>query len=593
MHMKRKPCITQDTSFVFLLEMDPMAERIAKLREERREREKARIEKLRELNLKKYNQEPSKNTPANVRNVSKNMAKNHVPLVSKINNSAPQSKTESKENRAKSAPTHRNNPIANKSARKPLAVSSDQGPIRGPSQLFNNQKKTTDRKTSFINFNKTNLHPKFERKSLAPTNIKSTTLTNKQKPKLSTASNVSVFERLYKPKITQNTNTTNVNRRHTVFNNKPEHKVPVRRSISAVHLKRVNKSELGNCIHKWSSSVDKLNIIDIKEVNEDETVNDDKVVSAIKSERKRVTFMTPCTNFNTPRQEELQARLKAWLHKRGKSMDSYHHLQCFGLHHLPYSLKFDPTLYKDENKENVFEESDSDDDSYTENMNDEMENKNKWRRASIASDSVDLSESQNTTTTNSDAIINTDEIVIGALNDLTELLKEGFEWMQCARWLRAVRERFPSVQRRAAYWECRAALEERRGDLPASLKCWEEAIAQGTEHSVAEANLDHLLDKFMQLQISPNGEKSQRVDAKYVDVKNVFKSSIIRFAVQRGKFRLSSQEAVSDGARCSLTPVRRSARLSSARTPLQLCSSVAHAPSHAVFVPNPHLYTTP
>lgn len=105
-------------------------------------------------------------------------------------------------------------------------------------------------------------------------------------------------------------------------------------------------------------------------------------------------------------------------------MDSYHHLQCFGLHHLPYSLKFDPTLYKDENKENVFEESDSDDGSFTENMNNEAENKNnKWRRASIASDSVDLSESQNTTTTCSDAV-NTDEIVVGALNDLTELLKE-------------------------------------------------------------------------------------------------------------------------------------------------------------------------
>lgn len=379
---------------------------------------------LRELNLKKYNQEPSKNTPAIARNATRNITKNHVPIVSKVNSSTLQITTESKENRAKSAPTHRNNPITNKITKKPLTVTSDKGLIKGPSQLFNAKKVTTDQKTTSKPAFKTTVHPKFERKSLAPINTKITVVTNKPKTRISAAPNVSVFERLYKPKMTQNTNKTTVNRRHTVFNNKPEPKLPVRRSISAVHLKRVSKSELSNCIHKWSSSVDKLNNIDIKEINEDEAVNEDKLVSAIKSERKRVTFLTPGTNFNTPRQEELQARLKAWLLKRGKSMDSYHHLQCFGLHHLPYSLKFDPTLYKDENKENVFEESDSDDGSFTENMNNEAENKNnKWRRASIASDSVDLSESQNTTTTCSDAV-NTDEIVVGALNDLTELLKE-------------------------------------------------------------------------------------------------------------------------------------------------------------------------
>jgi hypothetical protein len=46
-----------------------------------------------------------------------------------------------------------------------------------------------------------------------------------------------------------------------------------------------------------------------------------------------------------------------------------------------------------------------------------------------------------------------------------------------------VRERFPRAAGAAAYWECRAALEETRGDLPASVQCWEEAIAKGTEVS--------------------------------------------------------------------------------------------------------------
>lgn len=55
------------------------------------------------------------------------------------------------------------------------------------------------------------------------------------------------------------------------------------------------------------------------------------------------------------------------------------------------------------------------------------------------------------------------------------------------------------------------------------------------QRSVVEANLDQLLDKFMQLKISPAGGKTKRADPKMVDVKNVFKSTIIRFAVQQAK----------------------------------------------------------
>lgn len=61
---------------------------------------------------------------------------------------------------------------------------------------------------------------------------------------------------------------------------------------------------------------------------------------------------------------------------------------------------------------------------------------------------------------------------------------QGFDWEQSARWLRAIRDRFPSAPDSAPYWECRAALEERRGDLPASVQCWEQAIAKGTEVSL-------------------------------------------------------------------------------------------------------------
>ncbi|CAH2101653.1 unnamed protein product [Euphydryas editha] len=446
-------------------------------------------------------------------------------------------------------------------------------------------------------------------------------------PNQKTANKESVFDRLYKPKVVQKQIIDNVlklktdpsylkkvinesrlimNKRHTVFESKPS--MPVRRSISAVHFKRVSKNELGNCFHKWASIGEKIDKVHLKDINEDDCVKDEKVVSAVKSERKKVKFQTPVPyNFNTPKPEEMQAKLQSWLKKRGKSIDSYHHLQCFGLHNLardirPLNLdtpKYD--AFDDENKENIALEHDSDNDSYLENMNNQIgdlneENKvefpkDTWRKVSSICDSVDYNESYETTLTSGEGMHHVDELLLGALNDLTELLREGFDWEQCARWLRAIRDRFPSAPDSAPYWECRAALEERRGDLPASVQCWEQAIAKGTEQSVVEANLDQLLDKFMQLKISPSTGKHQ-VDPKLVDVKNVFKSTIIRFAVQQAKLRQSN-----DAPKYTVTPVRRSSRLSShwrIQTPLRVCTSIQQASElGAEFKPNKALVNSP
>lgn len=278
--------------------------------------------------------------------------------------------------------------------------------------------------------------PNIGRKSMIPQSASTST------------SQCSVFERLSKPKTVPKIHVSDVNKlrndvsylkkaihnseiilnkRHTVFEHtKPKIAVPVRRSISAVHFKRIGKQELGNCIHKWSSIGDKLNNEHLKHINEDENIKADKVISAVKSERKKVTFMTPMSNFNTPRPEELQARLKSWLQKRGKSLDSYHHLQCFGLHHLPHTIKFDHKVFDEENKENIAVESDSDDDSYTENMNEVVPNATeKWRTTSCVSDSVDFNDSHgNDITMTPSDVVNEDDIVLGALKDLIEVLQE-------------------------------------------------------------------------------------------------------------------------------------------------------------------------
>lgn len=230
------------------------------------------------------------------------------------------------------------------------------------------------------------------RKSMLPV-IQSTSKVNPNRQ--------SVFERLYQPKITQKPQISNtdklktdpnyftkvvrkssliLNKRHTLFELKKTDP-PVRRSISAVHFKRISSAELKNCVRKWSSIGEKLNNIHLEEINEDASVKEDKLVSAIKSESKKVKFATTF-NFNTPKPEELQMRLQNWLKKRGKSLNSYHHLQCFGLHNMtqqqltPLNLeqeKFNPDFIEgDEDKENVPLESDSDNESFTEIMNDQV-----------------------------------------------------------------------------------------------------------------------------------------------------------------------------------------------------------------------------
>ncbi|XP_013146663.1 PREDICTED: uncharacterized protein LOC106109623 isoform X2 [Papilio polytes] len=508
-------------------------------------------------------------------------------------------------------------------------------------QTSNSTEQSANTKTSTANNKVTANH----RKTLAPISTKSsvaiklftTSKTDNRKslPAFKTKDikkfsprRETVFERLYKPKTVAKQVVDDAQRLRTdpsylkklieesqlttgVKRPIPQTK-PVRRSISAVHLRRISKSEQAKCIQNWASVGEKLDKVNVNEIDEDDCINYEKVVSAVKSERKKVKFMTPVTmKYNTPSSEELQARLQKWLQKHGKSMDSYHHLQCFGIRHLtkkPLELPVLPLFNdEDENKENVAVESDSDNQSYTDNLNhheidfpkedkDDF-GKDKWRSARYVSESVSLNEINDITMTPSVDFNHLDVLLHGALTDLTELLREGFDWEQCACWLRSIRDRFPAATQTAAYWECRAALEERRGDLPASMQCWEEAIAMGTERSVVEENLDQLLDKFMQLKISPSNRHVPKVDPKMVDVKNVLKSTIIRFAVHKAKIRNSSNP---EPAKYTVTPVRRSARLSmhysSARTPLQECATVSQASSlgHPVFfVPNDQLNGTP
>ncbi|XP_023945086.1 uncharacterized protein LOC112050906 [Bicyclus anynana] len=375
----------------------------------------------------------------------------------------------------------------------------------------------------------------------------------------------------------------------------------VRRSISAVHLKRVPKSELNNCMHKWASIGNNMNKEDVQNIHEGENLKEETIVSAVRSEKKRVEFKTPLPlNFNASKQEELHAKLQNWCKAKGKSIDSYHHLQCFGLHHLSNGLKpLDAPLFDDadENKENIALEHDSDNESFNENNNkngnldDEKArvSEHEWRMGASMLDSSDYNDSCASVMTCSENAQN-DELFLGALNDLTNLVREGYDWEQCDYWRRAIRQKFKEAANSAQYWECRAALEEMREDLHATVECLEKALAMGTKQSVVEANLDSLLNKFIKLKISPsNGKKQAEIEPKLVDIKNVFKSTIIRFAVKQAKLHQSNGTP-----KYTVTPVRRSHRLSRAHTPLRVCATIQQAKEFgAEFRPNRALHDSP
>ncbi|XP_047513379.1 uncharacterized protein LOC125055150 [Pieris napi] len=583
---------------------------IKKIREDREARVQARIQKLRELNLKKYGQSETnrnnvsrsasenaafpKNIPNFINNLTSEKNLNTVKKPTAISNVLPKKTDYPSGIPKKTQPQIKN--IVN-DLKKPEAkdIQKNMNGVVKKMDLKNNQKhvnwekaetKDLHKKKTVVLLNASikakenaNLRksviptkpPLNNKKSFIPTNVarKSTiggTLGKRE----------SVFDRLYKPKTVYTEHNIKhdkkpiappiVNRRKTTFDQSQRAKLPVRRSISAVHFKKIDKGELKNCIHR-SASIGDINKVSLHNINEDENIQE--MVSAVKSEQKKVKFQTPLTN-----PDEMRLKLVKWLEKRGKTIDTYQHLHCFGIQQSFDIPKFE---YGDEDKENQPLENDSDNESFTE-LNGQLINK--WRSPSNM-DSVELNESYETAVISESPMVN--DALLGALNDLTEILRNGYSWEEGARWLRAIRDTYTAAQETATYWECRAALEEARGDMPASMQCWEEALAKGTNRTVAEENIDHLLAKFMQLKINPGSEK--KVDPKLVDAKNVFKSTLLRFAVQENIKQITP----------TVTPVRRSARLNDRKTPLKLFNTVQQAfdTEKAEFRPNRAIAPTP
>ncbi|XP_045528897.1 uncharacterized protein LOC123717122 [Pieris brassicae] len=589
---------------------------IKKIREDRDARVQARIQKLRELNLKKYGQnETNRNNasrsasenaafPKNIPNFINNLKseKNLNSLKKPTISNVLLKKTEYPSGIPKKTQPQIKNIVNDLKKPEAKDIQKNMNGAVKKMDIKNNHKhvnwnikkvetKDLDKKKTVSLLLNASIKAKENaslRKSVVPTkpplnNRKSFIPTNTAVARKSTIESTlgkreSVFDRLYKPKTVYTEHNIKhdkkpiappiVNRRNTTFDQSQRAKLPVRRSISAVHFKKIDKGQLKSCIHRWASIGEKINKVSLHNINEDENIQE--MVSAVKSEQKKVKFQTPLTN-----PDEMRLKLVKWLEKRGKTIDTYQHLHCFGIQQSFDIPKFD---YGDEDKENQPLENDSDNESFTE-LNGQLINK--WRSPSNL-DSVEFNESYETAVISDESPMVNDAL-LGALNDLTDILRNGYSWEEGARWLRAIRDTYTDAQETATYWECRAALEEARGDMPASMQCWEQALAKGTNRIVAEENIDQLLAKFMQLKINPGSEK--KVDPKLVDAKNVFKSTLLRFAVQENNKQITP----------TVTPVRRSARLNDRKTPLKLFNTIQQAldTEKAEFKPNRAIAPTP
>nr|XP_023023447.1 uncharacterized protein LOC111511647 [Leptinotarsa decemlineata] len=354
-----------------------------------------------------------------------------------------------------------------------------------------------------------------------------------------------------------------------VSNGGPKH---LRRSLSAQHFDRKNGASKAQIEEsdknvKPAQSLENMRMPDqgtlkhtispIAEISQEGNLTF-KTPSAYK--RRSVFRLTPQSSNlsrrsiyhpsnDLPSLEELQKRLNDWLVKRGKSISMFSHLKHFQ----------SPAVITEENKENI-------EDNY-------VPNKGSYEDLMIVP-SEDLDDGAKNNKPDNQ---NLEHVAKAALVDLNHLIREGYPVNQCEGWLEVIKKKYSKLQEEPEYWECRASIEQSRGNITSAVECYRTAIVQGAEVQEVDKSLDILLQKFSLLNLSTENlenEKITRERARIVqDARNVFKSSIIKFAVQEKKLRKNDTEP-----KLVATPVRRSTRLSRSAytcTPgVKVCSSL-------------------
>ncbi|KAL3276198.1 hypothetical protein HHI36_020916 [Cryptolaemus montrouzieri] len=268
-----------------------------------------------------------------------------------------------------------------------------------------------------------------------------------------------------------------------------------------------------------------------------------------------------CSTPSAP--ADLKRRLNEWLSKRSKKSSAFKHLKCFGVHKIE--------IVQEEDKENFDTSSVEKCGSYEDLKIDNSKYPGlHLDETSLLFASSDLK-----------------RIAKEAMREISCLISEGYPMEQCEAWLRIVRNKCPEITQEPNYWECRASIEQLRGDIGSAVECYKTAVVQGAEVPTVQKSLDQLLEKFKLLEIdsSISNYESDKARAKTIqDFKNVFTSMVIKFAIQektiKNKPEKEDSRYAKDGnlSRILVTPVRRSTRLNRSgytSTPgVNICSSL-------------------
>ncbi|KAK4877198.1 hypothetical protein RN001_009704 [Aquatica leii] len=250
--------------------------------------------------------------------------------------------------------------------------------------------------------------------------------------------------------------------------------------------------------------------------------------------KKHSTPYVVRTNYQL---SDLHKRLNEWLKLNKKPVENYQCLKSFG-------SKSENDEYNEENKENIVE------------------------KCPISGSYEDLRIRTPITPKDPE---NLQDVVQGSLKDLYKLIMEGFSIEQSEAWLNVISQKYQFLEDEPQYWECRAAIEQNRGNITCAVDCLRTAIVQGAEISCIDRSLEQLLHKFSLLNI--NTSTSEKLDESSIknerarivkDARNVFKSSIIQFAIQERNIKKKALEGERE-KKFVATPVRRSTRLTPSR----------------------------
>ncbi|XP_039286467.1 uncharacterized protein LOC111056210 isoform X2 [Nilaparvata lugens] len=275
---------------------------------------------------------------------------------------------------------------------------------------------------------------------------------------------------------------------------------------------------------------------------------------------KRRLSSTPLRS-STPERKYMSEKLSSWLKTKGKPMESFHHLKCFLPHkegsRLPIRQPFKepntnsnsaplktsapksrPTNLPAIVIETIPEEKENSKGDLTINL------ESTEPPCSLTREQEDLASCGDCKPLDETTIVldseNLKETTVKALHELLTLIHTGYPWESCKEWLTALGSRNPDAESLPDYWECLAALEEKQGDMQMAVDSYQRALMRGAQVSHIDVCLDSLFEKMNALNLECQPYTPRQTDGKMkngVDAKNIFKSTVIQFALMQQKVK--------------------------------------------------------